>query len=140
MFIGIILFIMDVTKCRKNFKQRIQNRIVISEELRRRIFREKIPLIIDWFQKNPVVKKAYVFGSILERGNFTSDSDLDIGVEGLKEKEYFKVWAKLEEITDVPIDLRTIDKDTFFARSVKKNGKLIYDRGSDSYKKSHCCY
>lgn len=131
---------MNLTKCRKNFQQRIQNRISINEELRHRIFREIIPLIIDWFQKNPVLEKAYVFGSILERGNFTSDSDLDIGVEGLKEKEYFKVWAKLEEITNVSIDLRTVDKDTYFAKSVKKNGKLIYDRGSDSYKKSNCCY
>ena len=124
---------MNVAECKKNFQKRIQQRISANEELRHKVLRKSVPLIVDWFQKNSEVEKVYLFGSILNKGDFTTGSDIDIGVVGLKKIEYFKVWARLEEILNIQIDLRTVDQDTPFALSVKKNGRLIYDRRSTTY-------
>ena len=118
----------DLARCKKNLQKRIQRKVQANEQIRLRVFQETLPRLVAWFQKNPVVEKAYLFGSILEKGNFTSESDLDLGVAGLDEKKYFEVWAQLEEIARMPIDFRTLDQNTHFAESVKKNGRVIYER------------
>lgn len=44
---------MDVAECKKNFQKRIQQRIMANEKLHHTIVQKSIPLIVDWFQKNP---------------------------------------------------------------------------------------
>ena len=41
------------------------------------------------------VKKVVLFGSVLETGRFKEDSDIDIGVEGLPKRLYFRAYARL---------------------------------------------
>lgn len=41
------------------------------------------------------VKKVVLFGSILQKGYFDEDSDIDIAIEGLKKGSYFTALAHL---------------------------------------------
>ncbi|MFN4144497.1 MAG: nucleotidyltransferase family protein [Runella sp.] len=84
------------------------------------------------FWKDKPVKKAYVFGSIA-RGDFTSDSDIDILVEWDKDRligmiEYIKIMDSLENIFNKKIDLVATDGiSEHFKSIIDKEKILIYE-------------
>ncbi|HEY84523.1 MAG TPA: nucleotidyltransferase domain-containing protein, partial [Chloroflexi bacterium] len=72
---------------------------------------------------------AYLFGSIIQPGNFHPESDVDIAIEGATAQAYFDLWRTLEE--DLPewaIDLRDISQPSPFADLIRQTGMLIYER------------
>ncbi len=76
------------------------------------------------FFKGLHVKEAYLFGSILQPGNFRSDSDMDIAVGGLNPKNYFQVFGQIENLLGREIDLVELEKCRF-ADSIEKYGERI---------------
>jgi predicted nucleotidyltransferase len=85
-----------------------------------------IQLIIDRYRP----KRIYQWGSLLHPEEFNDLSDIDIAVEGLKSaKIFFDLFGAIEELTKFPVDLVEIEKiDPIHAESIRKNGKLVYER------------
>ena len=58
-------------------------------------------------------KRVILFGSLVNAAWFTSDSDVDLAVEGLTATDYWQAWQLAEEIIDVrPVDLIELETAT----------------------------
>lgn len=44
------------------------------------------------------VKRVILFGSLAHESWFVSDSDIDLAVEGIKAKDYWRAWRDVEDI------------------------------------------
>ena len=97
-------------KYAENEKKRLETLQDIAEKLRNR------------FTDNDF-SSLYIVGSILKTGEFYDFSDIDIAVDGLR-KDYFQVWAEIEEVTGRKIDLIEMEKCRF-KESIKKYGLKI---------------
>ncbi|MFH1571818.1 MAG: nucleotidyltransferase domain-containing protein [Gemmatimonadota bacterium] len=76
----------------------------------------------------PCVSVAYLYGSALREGAFSSSSDLDVALAGADMAACLEVWREAErEITDWPLDVRPLD-DSPFADRVRATGEVIYAR------------
>lgn len=74
------------------------------------------------------VQEIYLFGSIIGN-NFNQTSDIDIAVSGIKEEDFLKVYAKLDDFTSFNIELIDLDeKDDFLRQQIRKRGKKIYEQ------------
>ena len=52
------------------------------------------------------VRRVVLFGSLAHEAWFVSDSDVDLAVEGLRAKDYWRAWRLVEDIVaDRPVDL-----------------------------------
>ncbi len=67
------------------------------------------------------IEKAYLFGSISRQFQFVSDSDIDIAVENLPEKYYFKLLAELSRRLGYDVDLVNLGKCRF-SEDIKTRG------------------
>jgi len=69
------------------------------------------------------VKKVILFGSSL-----TSDEsrDIDLGVEGIPEKDFFKYYGDLIFGLSKPVDLIDLSLKSKFTELVKKRGMALY--------------
>jgi predicted nucleotidyltransferase len=74
--------------------------------------------------------RIYQWGSLLNPTDFSEISDIDIAVEGIPDAQtFFKLYGDAWDCTDLPLDLVEIDKiDPLHAESIRKKGKLIYER------------
>lgn len=74
------------------------------------------------------IKRAFMFGSVL-RGNSTISSDIDLYVEDVSAKDYWKLWRELEETAGRPVDLYCQLDDPVFVQKIRERGKLVYESG-----------
>ncbi|MCD6117083.1 nucleotidyltransferase domain-containing protein [bacterium] len=79
--------------------------------------------ILDLAQKYKV-KRVVLFGS----GSKLSDKnhDIDLAVEGLPDKEFFKFYSELIFSLSQPVDLVDISKKTKFSTILTSEGIQIY--------------
>jgi predicted nucleotidyltransferase len=55
-------------------------------------------------------RRVVLFGSLAHAAWFMPDSDVDLAVEGLANKDYWQAWKMVEEIiSDRPVDLIEIE-------------------------------
>lgn len=76
--------------------------------------------------------RIVLYGS-LARGDYHLDSDIDIGVEGIPDREYFRAVA--ECLMDIPRRVSLVDlRDTYdvFRARIDKEGKVLYERRRSS--------
>ena len=70
-------------------------------------------------------KEVYIFGSIAN-GKMDENSDIDIAVKGLQEKDFYKVASILNFELENEIDLIDLDdKENRFTQIVLKLGGLL---------------
>lgn len=77
-------------------------------------------------------RRVYLFGSLAlfvkAKRNFTATSDIDLAVEGVPKKEYFRILADINRDSDFEIDLVDLaDCPSFLKETILKNGVLLYD-------------
>ncbi|MFQ6102248.1 MAG: nucleotidyltransferase family protein [Anaerolineae bacterium] len=89
------------------------------ERLRRRV-RDAVAVLKARF----AVRRVVLFGSLAHEAWFVSDSDVDLAVEGLDAKDYWRAWRLVEEIiADRPVDLVEIEAaDDALARAIRRYG------------------
>lgn len=66
-----------------------------NKEFQRLKLLRKVKSVLGILSKAVHFKEAYIFGSILKPGRFYKDSDIDIAVKGLKNKDFFLFMARL---------------------------------------------
>ena len=68
-------------------------------------------------------KKAYIFGSILKKKRFYYDSDIDIAVAGLADKDFFLFMSRLGDAVGRNVDIVQLEKHRF-KNKITKDGLL----------------
>jgi hypothetical protein len=66
--------------------------------------------------------RAYVFGSLVKRGRFRENSDVDIAVEGLNNENYFKLMADLSDQIGREVDVVQLEKHRL-REQIKESGR-----------------
>ncbi len=73
------------------------------------------------------VKKVFLFGSCLE--NVETANDIDIAVEGIKAKDFFKYYGRISMAVDDEVDLVDLDDiREHLQKRILSKGRLIYER------------
>lgn len=78
------------------------------------------------------VKKVVLFGSVLCRGCFKEDSDIDIAVEGLPRHMYFAAAARLMMESPFFVDLKPTEDVTYLLKQRIAKGRILYEKRDDS--------
>ena len=74
------------------------------------------------------IKKAVLFGSVLEPGRFRRGSDIDMAVEGLKPALFFKACGQLMTDFDFEIDLKPLEDLKGLIRERVEKGRVVYEK------------
>ncbi|MDZ7343447.1 MAG: nucleotidyltransferase domain-containing protein [candidate division KSB1 bacterium] len=85
-------------------KKRAENEQRRQETLRRVL--HMLPQLATKYGFN----RAYLFGSITQKGRFRKNSDIDIAVAGLSDEKYFAFIAEFSERLGREIDVVQIEK------------------------------
>jgi len=85
---------------------------------------EKDIKIIKEISKQYNVKKVLLFGSNLLSNK--ESRDIDIAVDGISSKDFFKYYGDLLLRLSKPVDLIDLANQSKFIDIVNKEGKLIY--------------
>lgn len=82
---------------------------------------------IEEISKEFDVKKVFLFGSCLE--NVETANDIDIAVEGIKAKDFFKYYGRISMAVDDEVDLVDLnDIREHLQKRILSKGRLIYER------------
>jgi predicted nucleotidyltransferase len=73
--------------------------------------------------KNEGCTNVYLFGSLVKEKSYEG-SDIDIGIRGLPDEKFFKVYAMLDHISDIEIDLVDFDDENDFFCMLKDIGRV----------------
>ena len=74
-------------------------------------------------------KRIILFGSILDEDRFGDRSDIDIVVEGIREREFLRAYADCMMKFDFEIDLKPLEKlKGLFRKMVLEKGEVIYEK------------
>lgn len=73
---------------------------------------------------NKKVEQVYLIGSIIRKGSFYPNSDIDVAVESLKE-DYFRIFGELERLLERGIDLIEIDNCRFRDRIMAEGIRIL---------------
>lgn len=76
------------------------------------------------FLKEQGAKEVFLFGSRC-KGNYTDDSDLDLGVKGLPQEMYFSAIVDLEYKTKLRVDLVDFDWQNDFYEHLADTDALV---------------
>jgi predicted nucleotidyltransferase len=57
--------------------------------------------------------EAYLFGSVIQEGNFTENSDVDIAFRGLTDKDFFRTMAFLSREIGRDVDVIQLEQHPF---------------------------
>ncbi len=69
------------------------------------------------------------WGSVLNEGDFSEVSDIDLAIEGVDSVRFMCLQKKVEKMTEFPLDLlRWEDVDPCFKRILEKKGVVIYEK------------
>ncbi len=69
-------------------------------------------------------RRVVLFGSSLSPDK--ESRDIDLGVEGLEDKDFFAFYAELLFSLSKPVDIVDISRKSRFAEIVEREGLLIY--------------
>lgn len=68
-------------------------------------------------------KRVVLFGSNLHPGRAR---DIDLAVEGVRPKDFFKLYGDLMFMLPRQVDLVDLDRKSKFTRLIEKEGRVIY--------------
>lgn len=70
------------------------------------------------------VSKIYLFGSNLDTES--EANDIDLGVEGISDSQFFKFYGDLIFALSKPVDLIDLKKKSLLNKLVKSEGIILY--------------
>jgi len=99
--------------CLENEKEKERVRLSVLEEVNKALY--EISLVYEW-------KEVFIFGSIIKPGQFSSRSDVDIGIGGLNKFLHYRLVADLSGILDRSVDVVRLE-DCSFAEVIRTRGR-----------------
>ena len=112
------------------WQRRIRERKIAEKEAAEKAYKHAIEcaaLLVEKFG----AQKVYLFGSLRE-GSFHLGSDIDLAVEGLEPRLYFKALSKVYDVSGgFEVDLVPLE-DCKFRETVLREGKLLYAKQGKS--------
>lgn len=86
--------------------------------------------IIEMIKEEFNPRAIYQWGSVLNREQFTSISDIDIAVEGLRSaEEFFDLIGQAQRLTRLPLDIVEIEHvEPAYVRLIKEYGRCVWCR------------
>ncbi|NWF75125.1 MAG: nucleotidyltransferase domain-containing protein [Nitrospirae bacterium] len=121
----------DLRKYKKYWKEEALRSEVKKEKLRKDALKTAERLK-DILIKNFSVKKIVIFGSVLQKGDFDENSDIDLAVEGLPKNAFFTALARLIMESPFEVDLKPIEDTSDLLRKRISQGKILYEKRNDS--------
>ncbi len=119
----------DLEECRRNLRAREQQRREENEARRLAARAAILAAIQKVLPTYPIIRRVYLFGSVTRPEQFHASSDIDVAVEGTGAEEYFAFWRDLERAApEWMVDVREINEPSYFTKTVKERGELIYER------------
>ena len=85
---------------------------------------ERDKAIISQCAKKYSVSSIYLFGSSLNRDS--ESNDIDLAVEGIRPKVFFKFYGELLRSLSKPVDLVDLSRKSLFNRIIEEKGVKIY--------------
>ncbi len=85
---------------------------------------ERDKAIISRCAKKYRVSSIYLFGSSLNRDS--ESNDIDLAVEGIRPKVFFKFYGELLRSLSKPVDLVDLSRKSLFNRIIEEKGVKIY--------------
>ena len=85
---------------------------------------EKDKLIIQEISKKYHVKRVLLFGSSLDQKR--KSNDIDIAIEGVSPKDFFKYYGDLLLQLSTPVDIIDLAGSSKFINLIKQEGILLY--------------
>ncbi len=79
-----------------------------NEKLRQQTLQRVLELLPPLARKYGF-RRAYVFGSVVKKGRFRKNSDIDVAIEGLGDQHYFKFMADLCDRLEREVDIIQIE-------------------------------
>ncbi|HDJ38058.1 MAG: hypothetical protein J7J06_01355 [Methanosarcinales archaeon] len=70
------------------------------------------------------VSSVYLFGSSLDKGG--EPNDIDLAVEGIRPKIFFKFYGELMRKLSKPVDLVDLSRKSLFNQIIEEKGVKIY--------------
>jgi len=117
----------DYSRFIRAWRERISAREKYLSDCRRRAYRQA-QKAVSILQKEYGIKKAFLFGSLLDKNRFTDRSDIDLAVEGLEKAAFFEAIGRLSQLGQFHIDLLPWeDCKHSLKKEILLNGKLIYE-------------
>lgn len=116
---------MDNQRYIEGWRQRLAAQEAEGRDLARQA-RLALPAAVAILKKHGV-KRIILFGSLSREGRFHRGSDIDLAVEGIPMKKFFRASADLMMGLDWPIDLKPLEEvDDFFREKILADGEEIY--------------
>ncbi|MBI1930405.1 nucleotidyltransferase domain-containing protein [Candidatus Poribacteria bacterium] len=114
----------------KAWQRRVRERKIAEKETAEKAYKHAIEcakLLVEKFG----AQKVYLFGSLVD-GRFHLRSDIDLAVEGLEPRLYFKALSKVYDLSGgFEVDLVPLE-DCKFRETVLREGKLLYAKQAKS--------
>jgi predicted nucleotidyltransferase len=118
-----------IEKYKKTYINRLKQQKLKNKRLHTQALSD-IEKIKKFLIEEAKVNEIYLFGSIVSN-NFNQNSDIDIAVSGIKDEDFLKIYAKLDDFTSFNIELIDLDeRDDFLRQQIRKRGKKIYERSN----------
>lgn len=91
-------------------RRSVQPALAPEEQAQRLALLDRVIQAAQLLKSNYGVSRVFLFGSLAHQAWFSSDSDVDLAVEGLRSDGYWRAWRAVEEIiTDREVDLIEIE-------------------------------
>lgn len=108
--------------------KRNQQKQKLAEEMQKA--RQTLEEIKNILIKEFKVTKIILFGSLV-KGNFHQESDIDLAVSGINKNDYFRAFARVNNISNRPVDLKPLeDLEPYFLQKILKYGECIYEQNN----------
>ena len=122
-------YVEQVVACRKTLQAREERVRAERERLRQKALVEIRQAVHAVVGRYPVLRRVYLFGSVIRPGAFRLDSDIDVAVEGLDMGTCFDLWADMERaMPGWTLDVRALAGADGFSERVRQRGMLLYER------------
>lgn len=112
------------------FVERREARRQAALDLRFEQARRDVQVIIDMLIEKYRPSRIYQWGSLLDRSKFWERSDIDLGVEGIRDAEtFFRLYGEADRLAHFPLDLVALERiEPEFADLIRTQGRLVYER------------
>jgi len=102
------------------------DRALKRKRAEREKFRQKrtaeVLAALEKLSQDVAFEEAILFGSLMRKGKYSEDSDIDIGFVGLADKDFFRVQAFLSRALDADVDVVQVEKSGRLKEKIREEG------------------